>query len=68
MRAITYTIMKRTGVVPSRTSLLVGPTADVSAQKLHGLTAEELPKHVYEVDLEALAIPQYNKACGCSRQ
>eukprot|EP00965_Chrysotila_dentata_P230049 6197549-Pleurochrysis_carterae.AAC.1 len=60
-----YTMVKRVGVVPSSTSVLVGPTADVSSQNVHGLNASELPDHVYEVDLSALAMRQYQIACGC---
>ena len=58
-------MVKRVGVVPSSTSVLVGPTADVSSQNLHGINASELPDHVYEVDLSALAMRQYQSACGC---
>lgn len=65
MKAKGYAMVKRLGVHPSVTSVLVGPTADVSSQQLHGLTASQLPEKVYEVDLQALATRQYLAACGC---
>eukprot|EP00965_Chrysotila_dentata_P016466 545256-Pleurochrysis_carterae.AAC.1 len=60
-----YAMVKRLGVYPLVTSVLVGPTAAVSSQQLHGLTALQLPEKVYEVDLQALATRQYLAACGC---
>eukprot|EP00965_Chrysotila_dentata_P077694 2563130-Pleurochrysis_carterae.AAC.1 len=65
LRTSDYTMVKRVGVVPASISVLMGSTVDVSSQNLHGLNALELPEHVYEVDLSALAMRQYQSPCGC---
>ena len=59
-KALGYTVVSQDGgVVPNATCCLVGPKSALSSTRLAGLTAQQLPEHVYEVNLEAL------RACRC---
>lgn len=59
-KALGYSVVSQDGgVVPNATCCLVGPKSALSATRLAGLTAQQLPEHVYEVNLEAL------RACRC---